>query len=132
MIIPAQVPMTIPAQVLMKIQNQSKLVTCNYKLSAINTMLIMIIIHCVKRFTDQHTYHTMKTARNCCCRKLQMSCKDNLKLLYHSLPEGMCDNEYESLEQGIIDFETFQYSHETGTKCTSSGGLCRLSLPSYS
>ena len=28
----------------------------------------------------------------------------------------MCDNEYESLEQGIIDFETFQYSHETSTK----------------
>ena len=45
-----------------------------------------------------------------------MSHKDNLKLLYNSLPEGMCDNEYESLEQGIIDFETFQYSHETSTK----------------
>ena len=45
-----------------------------------------------------------------------MSHKDNLKLLYHSLPEGMCDNEYESLEQGINDVETFQYSHETSTK----------------
>ena len=45
-----------------------------------------------------------------------MSRKDNLKLLYHSLPEGMCDNEYESLEQGINDVETFQYSHETSTK----------------
>ena len=45
-----------------------------------------------------------------------MSRKDNLKLLYHSLPEGMCTNEYESLEQGINDFETFQYSHETSTK----------------
>ena len=45
-----------------------------------------------------------------------MSRKDNLKLLYHSLPEGMCVNEYKSLEQGIIDFETFQYSHETNTK----------------
>ena len=45
-----------------------------------------------------------------------MSHKDNLKLLYHSLPEGMCDNEYKSLEQGIMDFETFQYSHETSTK----------------
>ena len=42
-----------------------------------------------------------------------MSHKDNLKLLYNSLPEGMCDNENESLEQGIIDFETFQYSHDT-------------------
>ena len=45
-----------------------------------------------------------------------MSRKDNLKLLYNSLPEGMCDNEYESLEQGNIDFEIFQYSHETSAK----------------
>ena len=45
-----------------------------------------------------------------------MSRKDNLKLLYHSLPEGMCDNEYESLEQAFNDVETFQYSHETSTK----------------
>ena len=45
-----------------------------------------------------------------------MSRKDNLKLLYNSLPEGMCDNKYESLEQGTIDFETFQYSHKTSTK----------------
>ena len=45
-----------------------------------------------------------------------MSCKDNLKLLYNSLPEGMCDNEYECLEQAINDVETFQYSHETSTK----------------
>ena len=45
-----------------------------------------------------------------------MSRKDNLKLLYNSLPEGMCDNEYESLEQAVNDVETFQYSHKTGTK----------------
>ena len=45
-----------------------------------------------------------------------MSRKDNVKLLYSSLPEGMCDNEYESLEQAINDVETFQYSHETSTK----------------
>ena len=45
-----------------------------------------------------------------------MSRKDNLKLLYHSLPEGMCDNEYESLEQGINDVEMFQYSHKRSTK----------------
>ena len=45
-----------------------------------------------------------------------MSLKDTLKLLYNSRPEGMCDNEYESLEQGINDVETFQYSHETSTK----------------
>ena len=45
-----------------------------------------------------------------------MSWKDNLKLLYNSLPEGMCDNEYESLEQAVNDVETFQYSHETSTQ----------------
>ena len=45
-----------------------------------------------------------------------MSRKDNLKLLYNSLPEDMCDNEYESLEQAVNDVETFQYSHETSTK----------------
>ena len=32
-----------------------------------------------------------------------MSHKDNLKLLYSSLPEGMCDHQHESLEQGSID-----------------------------
>ena len=45
-----------------------------------------------------------------------MSRKDNLKLLYNSLPEGMCDNEYKSLEQAVNDVETFNYSHETSTK----------------
>ena len=45
-----------------------------------------------------------------------MSRKDNLKLLYNSLPEGMCDNQYESLEQAVNDIETFNYSHETSTK----------------
>ena len=45
-----------------------------------------------------------------------MSQKDNLKMLYNSLPEGMCDNEYEGLEQAVNDVETFQYSHETSTK----------------
>ena len=45
-----------------------------------------------------------------------MSRKDNLKLLYNSLPEGMCDNEYESLDQAVNDVETFNYSHETSTK----------------
>ena len=42
--------------------------------------------------------------------------KDNLKLLYNSLPEGMCDNQHESLEEGINDCETFHYFHETSTK----------------
>ena len=45
-----------------------------------------------------------------------MSRKDNLKLLYSSLPKGMCDKQHESLEQGSIDGEKFQYSHETSTK----------------
>ena len=42
--------------------------------------------------------------------------KDNLKLLYNSLPEGMCDSQYDSIEQTVNDIETFQYSHETSTK----------------
>ena len=59
-----------------------------------------------------------------------MSRKDNLKC---SLPEGMCNNEYKSLEQAVNDVETFQYSHETSTKhVLVQGGLCRFSLPSYS
>ena len=37
-------------------------------------------------------------------------------MLYNSLPKGMCDNDYESLEQAVNDVETFQYSHETSTK----------------
>ena len=45
-----------------------------------------------------------------------MSQKDNLKMLYNSLPKGMCDNEYQSLEQAVNDVETFQYPHETSTK----------------
>ena len=45
-----------------------------------------------------------------------MSRKDNLKLLYNSLPKGMCDNENESLKQAVNDIEMFQYSHETSTK----------------
>ena len=45
-----------------------------------------------------------------------MSHKDNLKLLYNSLPQGMCDNQHESLEQTCIDSETFHYSHELSTK----------------
>ena len=37
-----------------------------------NTMLIMMKIHCTKWFTDQHMCHTMKMARNYCCRKQQI------------------------------------------------------------
>ena len=51
---------------------QMKLVTCNYLQSARNTMLIIMIIHSEKWFTDQHMCHTMKTARNYCCRKQQI------------------------------------------------------------
>ena len=45
-----------------------------------------------------------------------MSRKYNLKHLYNSQPEGMCDNRYDSLEQGTIDTETFNYSHESNTQ----------------
>ena len=45
-----------------------------------------------------------------------MSRKDNLKHLYNSQPEGMCDNKYDSPEQGTTDTETFTYSHETSAK----------------
>ena len=45
-----------------------------------------------------------------------MSQKDNVKLLYNSLPKGMCDTEYRSLEQAVNDVDIFQYSHETSTK----------------
>ena len=45
-----------------------------------------------------------------------MSRKENLKHLYKSQLEGMCDNEYDSLEQGTIDTETFSYSHENSAK----------------
>ena len=43
-----------------------------------NTMLIMMIIHCVKWFTDQRMCHTMKTARNYCCHKLQICHKKTI------------------------------------------------------
>ena len=49
-----------------------KLVTCNYLKMAKNIMLNMMKIHCVKWFTDQRMCHTMKTARNYCCRKQQI------------------------------------------------------------
>ena len=52
-----------------------------------------------------------------------MSRKDNLKLLYNSLPEGMCDSQYKSLEQDVNDVETFQYSHETSTKHVLAQGV---------
>ena len=45
-----------------------------------------------------------------------LSRKENLKLLYNTTPEGLCDDECESLEQSYIDSETFHYMHETSTK----------------
>ena len=42
--------------------------------------------------------------------------KYNLKLLYNSLPDCTCHNAYESLEQGVNDVETFEYSYEISTK----------------
>ena len=73
MIMPAKELMTIPAKVLMiMIYNKLKLVTCNYLQSVRNTMSNMMIIHYENWFTDQHMCHTMKTARNYCCRKQQI------------------------------------------------------------
>ena len=117
MIMPATELKTIPAKVLMMmmIYYKLKLVTCNYLQSVKNTMLIMMIIHCIKWFTDQRMCHTMKMARNYCCRKQQICHEKTISNCY-SLPEGMCDTEYESLEQAVNDVETFQYSHETSTK----------------
>ena len=73
---PAKELKNIPAKVLMMmimtIYYKLKLVTCNYLKSAKNTMLIMMIIHCVKWFTDQRMCHKMKTAKNFYCRKLQI------------------------------------------------------------
>ena len=74
-ILPAKELKNIPAKVLMimmMIYYKLKLVTCNYLQSAKNTMIIMMTIHCVKRFKDLRMCHTMKTARNCCCHKLQI------------------------------------------------------------
>ena len=45
-----------------------------------------------------------------------MSRKDNLKLLFISQPEDMRDSDYDSLGQGTLDSETFNYSHEVNTK----------------
>ena len=74
--LPAKELKNIPAKVLMMmimtIYYKLKLVTCNYLQSAKNTMLIMMIIHCVKWFTDQRMCHTMKMAKNFYCRKLQI------------------------------------------------------------
>ena len=40
-------------------------------------------------------------------QSIDMSQKDNLKHLYSSQPEGMCDTHHDSLDQGITDTETF-------------------------
>ena len=71
--IPAKELKTIPAkELMMMIYYKLKLVTCIYPKMEKNTMLIMMIIHCVKWFMDQRMCHTMKTARNYCCRKQQI------------------------------------------------------------
>ena len=79
-------------------------------------MLNMMIIHCKNWFTDLRMCHTMRWPEILLPQTTDMSRKDNLKLLYNSLPEGMCDNQYKSLEQAVNDVETFQYSHEISTK----------------
>ena len=62
-------------------------------------MLNMTIIHCVKWFTDQRMCPYNEDGQKLLLpQTTDMLRKDNLKLLYNSLPEGMCDNEYKSLE----------------------------------
>ena len=75
--IPAKELKTVPANELMMMMKMMiyyklKFVTCIYLKMEKNTMLIMMKIHCVKWFTDQRMCHTMNTARNYCCRKLQI------------------------------------------------------------
>ena len=116
-IMPAKVLMEIPANALMIIYTQLQLVMCNHPQLARNTMLNMMIIHC-KKLVYRPTYvpYNEDGQKLLLPQTTDMSRKDNLKLLYNSLPEGMCDNEYESLEQPVNDVQTFQYSHETSTK----------------
>ena len=57
---------------MMIIYYKPKLVTCKYRLVTKNTMLIMIITHYGKWFTDQRMCHIMKTAKNFYCCKLQI------------------------------------------------------------
>ena len=45
-----------------------------------------------------------------------MSRKDNLKHLYSAYPEGISDIHSYSLEQDVLDTETFSYSHKPDTK----------------
>ena len=116
MTMPAKELMTIPAKVLMMIYNKLKLVTCNYLQPANNTMLIMMIIQCKNWYRPMYVPYNEDGQKLLLPQTTDMSRKDNLKLLYNSLPEGMCDNKYESLEQAVNDVETFQYSHETSTK----------------
>ena len=117
MTIPADLMMIIPAKVLMMIYNKLKLVTCNYLQSVRNTMLNKYN-NTLRKTVYRPTYvpYNQDGQKLLLPQTTDMSRKDNPKLLYSSLPEGMCDNEYESLKEPVNDVETFQYSHETSTK----------------
>ena len=97
-------------------------------------MLIMMKIHCAKMvYGPTYVPYNEDGQKLLLPQTTDMSRKDNLKLLYNSLPEGMCDNEYESLEQAVNDVEMFQYSHETSTKHVLVQGVYIGSAsPSYS
>ena len=45
-----------------------------------------------------------------------MSCKDNLKLLYNTNLNEMCGQNCDSLEHGTLDSETFSYAHAPSAK----------------
>ena len=129
MTIPAHELMTIltakelknmPAKVLMimtMIYYKLKLVTCNHLQSAKNTMIIMMAIQCVNGlWTYICAIQRRRPETVVAANYRYVTKRQSEKLLYNSLPEGMCDNQYESLEQDVNDFETFSYSHETSTK----------------
>ena len=112
--LPVNTLMTIPATLLMNMPAQTQLVTCNCKLSAINTMLNMMITHYVKQYTDQRMSHTRKMARNFCCHKLLICLIKTISNCYiiHNLK--VC---------AIMSM--INYSHETSTKHVL-GSKCRI------
>ena len=85
-----------------RIYYKLKLVKCNYLKMEKNTM-INHDENTLRKMVYGPTYvpYNEDGQKLLLPQTTDMSRKDNLKLLYNSLPEGMCDNEYESLEQAV-------------------------------
>ena len=88
----------------------------------------------VEQSTDQHMYRTMKMARNFCCRKplicLVKTILNSCTIHYLKVCVTMS---MKVLNKAILTLKYFNILRKQVKKtCTSSGGLCRLSLPSYS